>query len=128
MPSSSNDHQTPVARLRQAVQAFADARDWAPFHTPKNLAMSLAIEAGELMEHFQWLTPEQSEAVGEDGARRRAVAEELADVLCYALALANRLDIDLSSAVLAKLEKNALKYPVEQYRGYFGPDDPQLGL
>ncbi|RMG01333.1 MAG: nucleotide pyrophosphohydrolase [Planctomycetota bacterium] len=121
-----SDDNTPVARLRQAVADFARQRDWGRFHTPKNLAMSLAIEAAELMEHFQWLTPEQSDAVARDAAKKQAVAEELADVLCYAFALANRLEIDVASTVAHKLEKNAEKYPVEKYRGYFGPDDPAL--
>ncbi|GAB6167058.1 nucleotide pyrophosphohydrolase [Thermostilla marina] len=121
-----SDDNTPVARLRQAVAEFADQRDWGRFHTPKNLAMSLAIEAAELMEHFQWLTPEQSDVIARDAVKKEAVGEELADVLCYAFALANRLQIDIASTVAAKLKKNAAKYPVEKYRGYFGPDDPSI--
>jgi NTP pyrophosphatase (non-canonical NTP hydrolase) len=118
------DDETTVARLRQVVERFVERRDWHRFHTPKNLAMSLAIEAAELMEHFQWLTPEQSRAVAEQADRRAAVAEELADVLAYLLAMANELGLDLAAAFEAKMAKNEQKYPADQYRGRFGPDDP----
>ncbi|NMC18996.1 MAG: nucleotide pyrophosphohydrolase [Thermogutta sp.] len=121
-----SDDSTTLADLRRWVEEFVSARDWHRFHTPKNLAMALAIEAAELMEHFQWLTPEQSRQVATRPDRRDAAAEELADVLCYALALANELGIDVASAVFRKMEKNAVKYPVERYRGYFGPDDPAM--
>jgi NTP pyrophosphatase (non-canonical NTP hydrolase) len=99
------------------VQAFVDERDWRQFHTPKNLAMSLAIEAAELMEHFQWLTVDESIARGRDPSRRGDIADEIADVGCYLLSLANALDIDLSEAIVSKLERNAVKYPVEEFRG-----------
>ena len=118
------DTDTTVATLRRRVEEFVDQRDWHQFHTPKNLAMSLAIEAAELMEHFQWLTPEQSRAVAEQPDRLAQVAEELADVLCYLLAMANELRLDLSASLEHKMARNAEKYPVEQYRGRFGPDDP----
>jgi NTP pyrophosphatase (non-canonical NTP hydrolase) len=118
------DTETTLMALRQVVRQFVDERDWHPFHSPKNLAMSLAIEAAELMEHFQWLTVEQSRAVVEDPAKRAAVADELADVLCYVLAMANQLQLDLSTAIGEKMAKNARKYPVSEYRGRFGPDDP----
>jgi len=119
------DTTTSLAELRQMVEEFIHARSWEPFHTPKNLSMALAIEAAELMEHFQWLTPEQAERVKTDPIKCAAVAEELADVLCYVMALANRLEIDLSAAVQNKMVKNAQKYPVEQFRGFFGPEDPR---
>ncbi len=119
-----SDCETTLADLRQLVQQFVDERDWHPFHTPKNLAMSLSIEAAELMEHFQWLTAEQSRAVVDDEQKLAAIAEELADVLCYVFAVANELELDLSTAVRDKLGKNALKYPASEYRGRFGPDDP----
>jgi len=112
-----SDATTTVADLRRAVQAFVDERDWRQFHTPKNLAVSLAIEAAELMEHFQWLDVAQSIERGRDPGRRGEIADEMADVLCYLLSLANALDIDLSEAVQAKLVKNALKYPAEEFRG-----------
>jgi dCTP diphosphatase len=120
-----SDTSVTIAELRRLVEEFVDRRDWHQFHTPKNLAMSLAIEAAELMEHFQWLTPEQSRAVARRPEKLAEVADELADVLCYALAMANELGLDLSSAVAAKMTKNAEKYPAEEYRGRFGPDDPQ---
>lgn len=118
------DSQTPVARLRQMVEEFVDRRDWHQFHTPKNLAMSMAIEAAELMEHFQWLTAEQSRAVADEKDKLAAVGEELADVFCYVLAMANELGLDLSTALRQKMRANEKKYPAPEYRGRFGPDDP----
>ncbi len=122
-----NDAQTTVAELRRTVEAFVDQREWHRFHTPKNLAMSLAIEAAELMEHFQWLTPEQSRAVADQPEKLQQTAEEMADVFCYLLAMANELGVDLAAALEAKMAKNAAKYPVEHYRGRFGADDPNFG-
>ena len=118
------DLETTLAELRRIVAEFVDRRDWHQFHTPKNLAMSLSIEAAELMEHFQWLTAEQSRAVAERPERLSAVADELADVLCYVLAMANELGLDLSTALRHKMDRNEAKYPASQYRGRFGPDDP----
>jgi len=119
------DSQTPVARLRQMVEQFVDHRDWHQFHTPKNLAMSMAIEAAELMEHFQWLSAEQSRAVAKQPDKLAAVSEELADVLCYALAMANELGLDVSTAIAEKMAKNERKYPADRYQGRFGPEDPK---
>lgn len=121
---TSSDAQTTVAELRALVQRFVAERDWEKFHSPKNLSMALAIEVAELMEHFQWITPDESRQAAHDPARRSAVSEELADVICYALALANSLDIDVAAALQAKMLKNAEKYPVERIRGRFGHDDP----
>ena len=121
------DSDTTFADLRQIVREFVDERDWHQFHSPKNLAMSLAIEAAELMEHFQWLTAEQSRDVARQREKLAAVGEELADVLCYVLAMANELGLDLSGAVRAKIRKNEEKYPAGEYRGRFGPDDPGDG-
>ena len=121
-----NDTTATIAELRRLVEQFVERRDWRQFHTPKNLAMSLAIEAAELMEHFQWLTPDQSRAVAQRPEKLAEVADELADVMCYALAMSNELGLDLASALAAKMAKNAEKYPVEQYRGRFGPEDPQF--
>lgn len=118
-----SDRETSVEELRELVRQFVRERDWEQFHTPKNLSMSLAIEAAELMEHFQWLTPEQSRAMAADPARRDAAGEELADVLCYGLALANELGLDLAAAIRAKMIKNAAKYPADQFRGRYGPED-----
>ncbi len=118
------DSTTTLADLRALIEEFVDRRDWHQFHTPKNLAMSLAIEAAELMEHFQWLTPEQSRAVAGDRETLAEIGEELADVFAYGLAMANELGLDLSAAIEAKMAKNERKYPAEKYRGLFGPEDP----
>jgi dCTP diphosphatase len=101
--------------LRAKLDAFAAERDWDQFHNPKNLAMALTAEAGELLEHFQWLTLE--EAANLPPATRDAVALECADVLLFLIRLADKLDIDLAAAAQKKLELNALKYPVEKSRG-----------
>lgn len=118
-----NDDRATVAMLRKLVSEFVEERDWRQFHTPKNLSMSLAIEAAELMEHFQWLTASESRALANDAARLENVSDELADVVCYALALANELGIDLARALERKMAKNREKYPAEEYRGRYGPDD-----
>jgi NTP pyrophosphatase (non-canonical NTP hydrolase) len=105
------DATTSVEELKQIVGRFVDQRHWKKFHTPKNLATSIAIEAAELCEHFQWLTPEESlERVGHTPAGS-PIAEELADVLSYVLAMANVLNIDLDEALRMKMAKNAIKYP-----------------
>lgn len=121
-----NDNDTTVVTLKEMVRDFADQRDWAAFHTPKNLAISIAIEAAEIMEHFQWLRPEDSEPGRLAKEKQVEIAEECADVLAYLLGLANRLDIDLASALRDKMQRNAEKYPAEIFRGKFGHDDPNL--
>ena len=103
-----------LENLRAQLDAFAAERDWNQFHNPKNLAMALSAEAGELLEHFQWLTPEQAANLPPDA--RDAVALECADVLLYLLRLADKLGIDLAAAAENKLELNAQKYPVEKSR------------
>lgn len=113
------DATVTIAELRQAVARFVEERDWRQFHTPKNLAMSLAIEAAELMEHFQWVDTAESIARGANPAHRQGIADEMADVCCYLLSLANALEIDVSDAVTQKLQKNAQKYPPESFRGRF---------
>ena len=104
-----------LAALRRMVRDFALARQWEAYHTPKNLAMALIVEAAELVERFQWLTPEQSLAL--DEVRREQVRQEIADVLIYLTRLADLLDIDLLDAAAHKLAINARKYPVELARG-----------
>lgn len=115
----NRDAQTTVGALRQAVAAFVDAREWQPFHTAKNLSMSIAIEAAELMERFQWLTTEEAQEAVEDPAERAAVTDELADIVIYCLSLSNALDLDVSSAVLGKLQANEHRYPADEFRGRF---------
>jgi dCTP diphosphatase len=111
------DNDTTVADLRQRVAGFVSARAWEQFHTPKNLSVAIAIEAAELMEHFQWLTVEQAVDAVQDEAKRSAVADELADVLIYGISLANALGVDVSTVVLAKLDRNEDRFPVEEWRG-----------
>jgi NTP pyrophosphatase (non-canonical NTP hydrolase) len=104
-----------LGTLRDELRAFAAAREWAQFHSPKNLACALSVEAAELLEHFQWLTEDASRALGE--AERGAVAHEAADVLLYLIQLADALGIDLVAAAREKIAINARKYPVESARG-----------
>ena len=111
------DNDTTIADLRQRVAKFVSARAWEQFHTPENLSIAIAIEAAELMEHFQWLTVEQAASAVQADERRAAVADELADVLIYGLSLANALDMDVSTVVLTKLERNEQRFPVEEWRG-----------
>ena len=113
------DQDTTVAALRELVASFVDQRDWHQFHSPKNLSMSLAIEAAELMEHFQWIDTEASRRVGEEAQKREAISDELADILCYALAMANELSIDVATALRDKMRKNEAKYPAPEFRGRY---------
>lgn len=119
-----NDDETTLAELREIVRDFVDQREWQKFHSPKNLSMALAIEAAELMEHFQWISMDASREVEKDPDKLHAVGEELADVICYALALSNALKIDVAAAVEAKMLRNKSKYPADEYRGRFGKQDP----
>ena len=117
------DAVTTVAELRAAMAQFVREREWEKFHSPKNLAMALAAEAAELMEHFLWVDNDESRAVLNDPARRGEVADEMADVAGVLFALCNALDIDLSEAVAAKMARNVLKYPVEKCRGRYRVED-----
>ena len=109
-------NQENLTHLRDAIRDFAKARDWEQFHTPKNLIMALSVETAELMEHFQWLTPEQSLQL--DAKSRSEVAQEIADVLIYLTRLADVLEIDPLQAAFDKIQINAQKYPVEKSRGH----------
>jgi NTP pyrophosphatase (non-canonical NTP hydrolase) len=100
-----------------AVCRFRDDRDWGPFHTPKNLAAATAIEAAELQERFLWKTDAEVDQDLADAAKRAAVADEIADVVMFAMLLADRLGIDLAEAITAKLAANERKYPVKLARG-----------
>ena len=113
------DTNTTVSELIQLVNDFIAERQWEPFHDPKNLSASIAIEAAELMEHFQWLRSDQLDPVKEDAGKMERIREELADIMAYVLSFASRMDIDLSAALADKMKKNAVKYPAAQYRGRF---------
>lgn len=104
-----------IDELTTKLRQFARERDWEQFHSPKNLATALAVEAAEILEHFQWLSDEQSRALPE--AKRAAAAEEIADVFLYLLQLADKLGVDLIEAAKAKLDINASKYPVDRAKG-----------
>ncbi|MFT3897827.1 MAG: nucleotide pyrophosphohydrolase [Thermomonas sp.] len=104
-----------IESLRSKLREFAKERDWDKFHSPKNLAAALSVEAAELLEHFQWLTEGESASLSE--GKRREVSEELADVFLYLIRLADKLEIDLWKAAEQKLSKNAEKYPVEKSKG-----------
>ena len=101
--------------LRDRLRAFARERDWGPFHSPKNLACALSVEAAELLEHFQWMTDAESRAP--EATQREAIALEAADVLLYLIQLADQLDIDLLATADRKIALNAAKYPVASARG-----------
>lgn len=113
------DADTTIADLKSLVRNFVEERAWQPFHSPKNLAMGIAVEAAELMECFLWLDLPASREVANDPAKREAIADEMADIACYLVNLSNVLGIDLSEALRAKMLKNALKYPADQYRGKY---------
>lgn len=106
-----SDALTPVATLKEGIRRFAEARDWEPFHSPKNLVMALASEVGELCTEFRWLTAEESRTFAADPKKREAVADELADVANILFLLSVHTGIDLSEAVAAKMAKNEIKYP-----------------
>jgi len=101
--------------LTQIINQFAKEREWGAFHSPKNLAMALSVEVAELMEHFQWLTEDQSRNL--DASTLAEVADEIADVQWYLLRLANQLGVDIPTAARGKMEKNRIKYPIELAKG-----------
>ena len=113
------DGDTTLADLKTLVRQFVEERAWQPFHSPKNLAMGVAVEAAELRECFLWVDLPGSYEAAKDAKKREAIADEMADVFCYLLNLSNVIGIDLSDALRAKLVKNALKYPAEQYKGKY---------
>jgi dCTP diphosphatase len=113
------DDKTTVAELKTAMGRFVNEREWEKFHNPKNLSMGLSVEAAELMEHFLWVDNEKSREAKDDRTTLALIADEMADVGCYLLALANTLGVDLSDAIAAKLIKNREKYPVQSYRGKY---------
>ena len=104
-----------LLELNEQVNLFVEERDWDVFQTPKNLSMALIVEAAELVEHFQWMRPEESDSLTND--KKKKVAEELADILIYTVRLADRLGLDLEQSAKDKLTKNLQKYPVAKARG-----------
>lgn len=106
---------TELERLRESLRTFAAERDWGQFHSPKNLSMALAAEAGELLEIFQWLTEAQSRSLPDEA--RAAAADEIADVLLYLVRLCDEMGVDPIAAAQRKLVANAAKYPVDKARG-----------
>lgn len=120
----SDDQSTTVMQLRNMVDSFVSEREWHQFHAPKNLAMALSIEAAELMEHFQWISMDESRSP--EPTKLSEIGEELADVLCYAMGMANELNIDIASAMKNKMVKNREKYPSAKFKGIYGQDDKRL--
>lgn len=113
--SETNAGHDSLQMLRASINAFVAERDWAQFHTPKNLAMAMIVEAAELVEQFQWDTPQESQHLTAE--KREAVSHELADTFVYLLRIAEVLDIDLIVAANQKIALNAKKYPVDKVRG-----------
>jgi NTP pyrophosphatase (non-canonical NTP hydrolase) len=115
--STLTDARTTIAELKRLVQDFVERRDWSQYHNPKDLGITIAMEAAELLEVFQWIGEEQAERVGEDPERFGRLKDELSDVVTSCLSLANVLDIDVAAAIGLKMEQNEAKYPVELARG-----------
>ncbi|MCK9476292.1 MAG: nucleotide pyrophosphohydrolase [Candidatus Muirbacterium halophilum] len=107
------DNNTTVDDLKKKMSIFIKERDWQKFHSPKNLAMSIAIEAAELMEHFQWISSEDAIKIKDNNENINDIKDELSDILSYCLSLANYLDIDITDSFIKKMEKNKKKYPEE---------------
>jgi len=112
-----NDKTTTLAQLKELTAQFAKDRDWEQFHAPKNLSMAIAAEVGELMEHYLWLTTEESFALTTKPEKKIKIEEELADVLLFSLQFANVTGIDIASAIESKIAKNAFKYPIAKAKG-----------
>ena len=113
------DQHTTVKELKQLVEEFVSERDWEQFHSPKNLSMAIAIEASELMNLFKWRTQDESREVLAGGELLGEATEEVADVVIFCLAFANRAELDLAHAIRSKIKKNCQKYPVEDFKGRF---------
>lgn len=115
MKLDSQSSPDSINQLRARVNQFVEERDWAQFHSPKNLAMAMVVEAGEVVEHFQWMTEEQSRTL--DTETRESVGEELSDTFVYLLRIAEVCGIDLLEAANKKIDLNAKKYPIEKVKG-----------
>jgi len=112
-----SDSNTMISELKSKVKEFIHVRAWEKYHNPKNIAESICIEAAELLQRFQWRTPEETKTWKGDIRKLEPIKEEIADILIYCLSFANALDIDLSEAVLHKIRRNEEKYPVLKFRG-----------
>ena len=114
------DDGVTIGELKRMMVAFVWEREWGKYHTPRNLAASVAVEAGELLELFQWLTPEEAgRRCKEDAAFRRALGEEMCDVMMYLIGLANVAGIEVGEAIFAKMARNREKYPVDRFKGWY---------
>lgn len=113
------DEKTTISQIIKELDAFSKERNWKKYHTPKDVAISISIEAGELLEIFQWLTDDEIINVLEDKKKVHEIESELADVFAYAFTLANRLNIDVSKAILDKINENEKKYPVDKTKGKY---------
>ena len=114
-----DDTNTTITDLKAFVEDFVQERDWSQFHNAKNLSMALAIEAGELMDIFKWNTATECNAMMSEESSRQEAVDELADVLIYAIAFANRNNINISNAIDQKMVKNRKKYPADKFKGHF---------
>ena len=112
-----NDTDTTVEQLKARVRKFVHDRAWEKYHNPKDVAESICIEAAELLELFQWVTPDEASSWKSEPSKVKRIQEELADVIIYGLSMANVMKIDLTKIVTRKLESNEMKYPVEKYHG-----------
>ena len=117
MPAPDSREKSDISRLQDAITRFAAERDWHQFHDPKNLAMAVAVEAGELMDHFRWVHSDQSRKVLDDARTRAGVEEEAADVLILLLEFATVCGIDIAAAAERKMARNAERYPVDLSKG-----------
>jgi|TARA_B100001079_G_scaffold79514_1_gene68260 NTP pyrophosphatase (non-canonical NTP hydrolase) len=114
-----DDKETTILELKNFVEDFVQEREWSQFHNAKNLSMALTIEAGELMDIFKWNTPGECESMMSEKNTRQEATDELADIIIYAIAFANRNNINISNAIDQKMIKNRIKYPTDKYRGHF---------
>ncbi len=116
-----SDATTSINELKAIVEKFVSDRDWHKYHSPKNIAISVALEASELLEHFQWSPPANEEI---DTQKHQQIAEEMCDVMAYLLSLANVLKIDIASSMVGKMQKNCKKYPTQDYKGNWKKPEP----
>ena len=114
------DKDVPIGWLREMMREFVAERQWERYHLPRNIAAGISVEAGELLELFQWLTPEEAaDRCANDPEFRRAVGEEMCDVMMFCVSLANAMKLEIAPTIAAKMEKNRAKYPKDKFRGYY---------